>query len=108
VEVAAREEKDFFNDNIIREVFSLLLREKLIGLSLVHKILRWHHTGFNLHSQVRVRDKVQACRVGKYMIRPLLSLKRLGFDESEGCVCYLRFPSWPSALLPLMLSSRNF
>jgi hypothetical protein len=64
----------------------------------VHKILRWRHTGFNVHSQVRVRDKVQAERVGKYMIRPLLSLKRLGFDESEGCVCYSRFPSWPSGL----------
>ncbi len=33
----------------------------------------------------------------KCMIRPLLSLKRLGFDESEGCVCYRygeHYPEW--------------
>src|SRR4030042_3078472 len=27
-------------------------------------------------------------RVGKYMIRPLLSLERLSFSEKEGQVCY--------------------
>jgi len=26
--------------------------------------------------------------MGKYMIRPLLSLERLSFDEREGKVCY--------------------
>jgi len=35
------------------EVFSLLLREKLIGLPLVEKILSWRYTGFNVHSKVR-------------------------------------------------------
>jgi len=43
-----------FNDGALqepftREVFSLLLRKKLIGLPLVQKILTWRHTGFNLH-----------------------------------------------------------
>jgi len=75
-----------FNDGTIcdlfsHEVFSLLLREKLIGLPLVQKILRWRHTGFNVHSQVRAQTRREAERVGKYMIRPLLSLKRLFFDE---------------------------
>jgi len=37
----------------MQDVFSLLLRKKLIGLPLVRKILNWHHTGFNVHSQVR-------------------------------------------------------
>jgi ribosomal protein S27E len=54
------------------EVFSLLLRKKLIGLSLVQKILHWRHTGFNVHSQVRAQTKSEAERIGKYMIRPLL------------------------------------
>ncbi len=70
------------------EVFSLLLREKLIGLPLVQKILTWHHTGFNVHSQVRAQTKREVERVGKYMIRPLLSLKRLFFDETGGKICY--------------------
>jgi ribosomal protein S27E len=82
-----------FHDGIIcdlftHEVFSLLVRKKLIGLPLVQKILRWRHTGFNVHSQVRAQTKREAERVGKYMIRPLLSLKRLFFDETEGMVRY--------------------
>jgi len=70
------------------EVFSLLLRKKLITLPLVEKILRWHHTGFNVHSQVRAKTKRETERVGKYMIRPLLSLKRLFFDETGGRIRY--------------------
>jgi len=82
-----------FHDGIIRdlfthEVFSLLLREKLIGLSLVKKILRWRHTGFNVHSQVRAQTKREAERVGKYMIRPLMSLKRLFFSQQGDKIFY--------------------
>ena len=63
-----------FPDEVIQEiftheVFSLLLRKKLIGLPLVQKILRWRHTGFNVHSQVRTQTKKEAERVSKYMIR---------------------------------------
>ena len=71
-----------------QEVFSLLLRKKLIGPALVEKILSWRHTGFNVHSQVRTQTRKEAERVGKYMIRPLLSLKRLFFDERERKVRY--------------------
>ena len=67
---------------------SLLLRKKLIGPPLVEKIFRWRHTGFNVHSQVRAETKREAERVGKYMIHPLLSLKRLFFDETGGKVRY--------------------
>ena len=82
-----------FHDEVIQEiftqeVFSLLLRKKLIGLPLVQKILHWRHTGFNVHSKVRAESKCEAERVGKYMIRPLLSLKRLLFDETAGKVRY--------------------
>jgi len=78
----------YFNKIFTHEVFSLLLREKLIGLSLVQKILLWRHTGFNVHGKVRAQTKGEAERVGKYMIRPLLSLKRLFFDETKGKVRY--------------------
>ncbi len=82
-----------FHDELIQEiftyeVFSLLLQKKLIGLPLVQKILGWRHTGFNVHSKVRATSKSEAERVGKYMIRPLLSLKRLFFDETSGKVRY--------------------
>lgn len=82
-----------FNDAQItqffsREVFSLPLRRKLINLSLVEKILRWYHTGFHVHSKVRALSKKEAERVGKYMIRPILSLRRLSLDEVQGKVVY--------------------
>jgi hypothetical protein len=75
-------------DLFTHEIFSLLLREKLIGLPLVEKILSWHHTGFNVHSKVRAQTKKEAERVGKYMIRSLLSLKRLFFDDTGDKVRY--------------------
>jgi len=62
-----------------REVFSMLLHEGLINIELVQKILRWRYTGFHVHSKVRTTSKREAERVGKYMIRLLLSLKRLSF-----------------------------
>ncbi len=54
----------------------------------MQKILRWRHTGFNVHTDVRATRKDETERVGKYMIRPILSLKRLSFDETEGKVSY--------------------
>ncbi len=71
-----------------REVFSMLLHEGLINLELVQKILSWRHRGFNVHTKVRTTTKREAERVGKYMIKPLLSLKRLSIDKAEGKVCY--------------------
>jgi len=43
---------------------------------------------FFIHTKVRTTTKREAERVGKYMIRPLLSLKRLSIDEAEGKLCY--------------------
>jgi len=82
-----------FNDDLLqeiftREVFSLLLHKQLINLTLVQKILRWRHTGFHVHSQVRALNKAEAERVGKYAIRPILSLRRLSLDEAQGQVIY--------------------
>jgi len=75
---------DFFS----REVFALLLREELISEALVEKIAGWGHSGFSVHSKVRAKNRQEAERVGKYMIRPLLSLERLSLDEREGKVGY--------------------
>jgi len=77
-----------FNDPLLcrfftLEVFSLLLRKQLINQNLVQKILHWRHTGFNVHSKVRTETKEDAERVGKYMIRPILSLKRLSLHEGQ-------------------------
>jgi hypothetical protein len=75
-----------FQDSLLaeffkREVFALLLGEKLISEALVEKIMGWRHSGFSVHSKVRAQTRKEAERVGKYMIRPLLSLERLSFSE---------------------------
>jgi hypothetical protein len=54
----------------------------------VEHILSWRHTGFSVHSLVRAKTKPEAEWVGKYMIRPVLSLERLSFLEQEGKVGY--------------------
>ncbi|HUU80780.1 MAG TPA: transposase, partial [Acidobacteriota bacterium] len=82
-----------FQDSLLaeffkREVFSLLLRQELISEAVVEKIAGWRHSGFSVHSKVRAKTREEAERVGKYMIRPLLSLERLSLDEQEGKVCY--------------------
>ncbi|MCK4263662.1 MAG: transposase, partial [Candidatus Aminicenantes bacterium] len=82
-----------FNDSLLcrfftREVFLLLLRKQLINQDLVQKILSWRYTGFNVHSKVRAESKEEAERVGKYMIRPILSLRKLTLDEAQGQVVY--------------------
>ena len=41
-----------------------------------------------MHTKVRTKTKREAERVDIYMIRPLLSLKRLSIDKAEGKVCY--------------------
>ncbi|MDI6699595.1 MAG: transposase [Candidatus Saccharicenans sp.] len=54
----------------------------------MEKIAGWLHSGFSVHSKVRAETRQEAERIGKYMIRPLLSLERLSLDEREGKVCY--------------------
>jgi hypothetical protein len=82
-----------FDDPVIalffsQEVFSLLLQQELINPALVEKMLLWKHSGFSVHSKVRAETKQEAEKVGKYMIRPLLSLERLRFEQKEGLVSY--------------------
>jgi hypothetical protein len=82
-----------FSDGLLaqmfsREVFALLLGEELISQALVEKIAGWRHSGFSVHSNVRAKTREEAERVGKYMIRALLFLERLSFDEKEGRVSY--------------------
>ena len=91
-----------FSDGILaqmfaREVFALLLREELISEAMVEKIMGWRHSGFSVHSQVRAKTGEEAERVGKYMIRPLLSLERLSFSEKEGQVTVRYFGLYANA-----------
>jgi len=71
-----------------REVLADLVRKELPSPGWAERLLAWRHTGFNVHSRVRAKTRQEAECVGKYMIRPLLSLERLSLDKEEGKVCY--------------------
>ena len=71
-----------------REVLANLVRKELLSPEWAERIISWRHTGFNVHSRVRAETRKVAERVGKYMIRPLLSPERLSLDEKEGRLCY--------------------
>jgi ribosomal protein S27E len=71
-----------------REVLADLVGRELLSPEWAERILSWRHTGFSVHSRVRAKTKKEAEPVGKYMIRPLLSLERLSLDEKEGKVSY--------------------
>jgi hypothetical protein len=71
-----------------REVLGFLVHKELVSTEWAEKILSWGHSGFNVHSRVRARTRIEAERVGKYMLRPLLSLERLSLDEREGRIAY--------------------
>ncbi len=71
-----------------REVLSFLVHKELLSPEWAERLLSWRHTGFSVHSQVRAKTKPEAERVGKYMIRTVLSLERLSFLEPEGKVGY--------------------
>jgi hypothetical protein len=70
-----------------REVLAMLVFRELLSPEWAERILSWRHTGFSVHSRVRAKTRDEAEGVGKYMIRPLLSLERLSLDEKQGQVC---------------------
>ena len=70
------------------EVLAFLVGRELLNPEWAERLLSWRHTGFSVHSRVRAKTKPEAERVGKYMIRPVLSLERLSFLEPEGKVGY--------------------
>jgi len=71
-----------------REVLATLEGKELLSPEWAERLLSWRHSGFNVHRLVRTGTKAEAERVGKYMIRPVVSLERLVFQESEGKVGY--------------------
>ena len=70
------------------EVLRLLVGKGLLSPEWAERILSWRHTGFNVHSRVRARTKAEAERIGKYMVRPILALDRLSFQERDSRVGY--------------------
>ena len=70
------------------EVFRLLLTRGKISQETVDAMLQWPHSGFSVHGAVRVETREEAARLGRYMIRCPIVLKRLRWDEERQEVVY--------------------
>ena len=71
-------------------VLALLRREGLVSDSLAEKMLAWRHTGFSVHSAVRVRagDAAGRRRLAQYMLRAPFSLEKMSYDPQSCTVIY--------------------
>jgi len=54
--------------------------KELITEAIVDNLLSWRHSGFSAHGAVRVDDRQSAVRLGHYMIRCPIVLKRLSWE----------------------------
>ena len=82
------------------EILRMLVDKGLIGEDTVRNLLAWRHSGFSIHGAVRVKDRQGAARLGRYMIRCPLALKRLSWDEDTAQVAYKARPTRRSGPLP--------
>ncbi len=72
----------------ISQLVTFVARTIILRICRFNHTMQKIHTGFHVHSKVRATSKQEAERIGKYMIRPILSLKRLSIDKAKGKVCY--------------------
>ncbi len=75
------------------EVLRMLLGKELITEAIVENLLSWRHSGSSAHGAVRVEDRQGAVRLGRYMIRCPIVLKRLTWHADTGEVHYSGRPS---------------
>ena len=74
------------------EVLRLLVARRKISEDAVGNLLSWRHSGFSVHAGVRVEERSEAVRLGRYGIRCPLVLERLDWDETSGQVVYRARP----------------
>jgi hypothetical protein len=82
------------------EVLRMLMDKGLIGEETVRNLLTWRHSGFSVHGAVRVEGRQGAARLGRYMIRCPLALKRLSWNDDTAEVAYTARPTRRSGTQP--------
>ena len=75
------------------ERLRILLSRNLITEQVVTNLLPWRHSGFSAHGAVCVQDREGAVRLGRYMIRCPIVLKRLSWERKTGEIIYRGRPS---------------
>jgi hypothetical protein len=74
-------------------VLRLLVERRKIGEEVVESLLAWRPSGFSVDAAVRVEQRQEAARLGRYGIRCPLVLDRLAWDETAGQVVDSARPS---------------
>jgi hypothetical protein len=75
------------------EVLRMFLDKELVTEATIDNLLSWRHSGFSAHGAVRVEDRKGAVRLGRYMIRCPIVLKRLSWETETGVVVCRGRPS---------------
>ena len=62
----------------------------LVSELLAERMLAWRHTGFSVHSAVRIhaRDAAGRRRLAQYMLRAPFSLEKMSYEPVSGIVIY--------------------
>ena len=73
------------------KVMRFLQEDGLLSEERTELLLSWRHTGFSVHNRVRVEpeDQLSVERLGRYIMRPPISLERMSWDGA-GEVRYRR------------------
>ena len=71
-------------------VLDLFRREGLVSDLLAERMCAWRHTGFSVHSAVRIhaRDAAGRRRLAQYMLRAPFSLEKMSYEPVSGAVIY--------------------
>jgi hypothetical protein len=84
------------------ELLRILLSRNLITEQVVTNLLPWRHGGFSAHGAVRTEDRQGAMRLGRYMIRCPIVLKRPSWERDTGeGVCRSRPARLPTRWISL-------
>jgi hypothetical protein len=76
-----------------RSVVTLFLDKGLLNPDFARKILSWQHSGFSIESETRILDQPTREALCQYIVRALLSLQRIRWDEQQDAVTWSSSPS---------------
>ena len=71
-------------------VLQMLLGERRIDEALIRKLLGWQHSGFSLHTAVRIGSHESESRraVAEYILRSPFSLEKMRYHARAGTIIY--------------------
>ncbi|MEK7857672.1 MAG: transposase [Elusimicrobiota bacterium] len=75
---------------IRRKVLSRFVKLKVLPEEVAREMLAWEHSGFSLHTKVKIgpQDREGLARLLDYCARPSLSEKRVSYRPKQGLVVY--------------------